>query len=168
MGEVYVFKAKLKRAKRLWRIIEIGGNQTLATLDGAIQDAFDHEWGHLSEFTIRGMTFGPKEAAAETEFDRTTDVKINSLDLRVKEPIKYIYDFGDYIEHIIELLETKPKVEGQKYPQITGRNKPKYTYCEKCGLEGAVAKWWCSDCELRLCDNCAEEHEGHETYEIPY
>ena len=167
MDEVYVFKAKLKRAKRLWRIIEIEGNQTLATLDEAIQDAFDHEWGHLSEFTIRGTTFGPKEAATETEFDRTTNVKINSLGLQLKEPIKYIYDFGDYIEHIIELLEIKPKAEGQKYLRVTQRNKPKYTYC-KCGLEGAIAKWWCSDCELRLCDDCAEEHEGHGIDEILY
>ena len=52
------------------------------------------------------------------------------LGLALGDELKYVYDFGDWIEHRITLeaiTEPQPDV---KYPRVLGQNKPQYQDCE--------------------------------------
>lgn len=168
--KICCFKVCLKYRKGFWRVIEIKDSQTLAELDSAIRSAFEHEPGHLSEFTINGLTYGPSKAMSMTDFDHSTGVNVKSLNVDVGDKMKYVYDFGDYIEHIVELIEIKEATDNKKYPRVAKKNKPKYRYCQNCKpKKKVVATYRCQDCRMVLCDDCTEkEHEAHRCDEIVY
>ncbi|MEW6406751.1 MAG: hypothetical protein AB1649_33640, partial [Chloroflexota bacterium] len=130
-SRVYRFKAALWHRKGLWRRIEIQGGQTLADFDDILRDAFEHDhFDHLSGFwklVRRGKSrrfrevglgninpFGEGEAA---------EIQVASLELAPGEALKYVYDFGDWIEHRIELEAVVDSEEDAAYPRVVGQNK---------------------------------------------
>jgi hypothetical protein len=183
--QVYQFKAALKYQKGLWRRIEIQGRQTLAELDDELRDAFQHDSSdHLSGFwklVRRGQSrrfrevdlgsidpFGGGEAA---------DLAIAGLDLAIDQELKYVYDFGDWIEHRLTLEAITEPQPGVEYPRITDKNKPRYRYCPHCKAEGkkTVATWICIDCsnqqqkDVLVCEDCLDTyHEDHYADEVLY
>ncbi len=181
---VYRFKAALKYRPALWRLIEIQGEQTLANFNQILVHAFKHDWDHLGGFwkrVQRGKSkryryidlgtvdpFGGREGA---------DTPIASIELQPGDVLKYVFDFGDWIEHTLTLEEIVEPEAGVKYPRIVAQNEPHYQYCEKCQEQGrkTVATWICIDCSNRkqrdvlLCEDCiVEDHEDHYTEEILY
>ncbi len=90
--------------------------------------------------------------------------------------LKYVYDFGDWVEHVLTLKAIVEPEKKVSYPREVARNKPKIQYCTVCQEEGkkVAAKWVCVTCsnelgvETLLCDEHAadEEHEDHYTVEI--
>jgi len=40
------------------------------------------------------------------------------------DPLKYVFDFGDWIEHTLTLTAIHPPERGVKYPREVSRNKP--------------------------------------------
>ncbi|MFO8077325.1 MAG: hypothetical protein R6U21_01595 [Thermoplasmatota archaeon] len=177
--KVYVFKASLKNRKRIWRRIEIKGNQNLGKFDGMIRLAFDYDtFDHLSEFfmckAFKSGGYGYIEPGGYGEGARK---KIDSLNLTEGEYLEYIYDFGDNIQHIITLEQIIDSKPGIQYPRITDENKPRYQYCKSCKKQGkkTVAKWICVECSeeacqnIPLCNRCMEkDHEDHFIDEILY
>lgn len=183
--QVYQFKAAFKHRKGVWRIIEIQGKQTLAEFDDILRESFGHDTtDHLSGFwklVRRGNTrryrkvelgsinpFGEGEAA---------DLRIAGLDLKVGDRMEYVYDFGDWIEHVITLEEIKPPEPGVEYPRVAKRNRPRYKYCEHCKAEGrkTVATYICIECsmeegrEVLVCEDCLyKHHEDHYADEYVY
>ena len=105
------------------------------------------------------------------------DLRVGGLDLKPGDFLKYVYDFGDWIEHQI-LLESIGTVEaGEPYPCIVEQNKPKYEYCVDCNRKDkqTVATWICIECsnkkqkDILVCESCLEEkHEEHWAEEIIY
>lgn len=182
--QVYRFKAALKHRPGLWRQIEIQGEQTLGQFDRILRSAFEHDWDHMGGFwkkVRRGQTkrfreidlgnvdpFGEGEAAGRPVAD---------LGLMPGDQLKYVYDFGDWIEHTLTLEEVVEPEEGAEYPRLAAQNKPRYRYCERCRERGrkTVAVTICIDCSNRqqrdvlLCDQCAlEKHEDHYLDEVLY
>jgi hypothetical protein len=183
--QVYRFKAELKSRASIWRRIEIQGEQTLADFDGALREAFGHDWSdHLSGFwkrVRRGNTrrfreidlgniepFGGGDGAA---------VQIAGLGLQPGDALKYVYDFGDWIEHTIELQAIAAPEADVTYPRIAEQNKPRYRYCERCKDAGrrTIATRICIDCsnrqqrEVLICEMCLDAaHEEHWSDEILY
>lgn len=181
---VYRFEAALKYRKGLWRRIEIQGGQTLADFNHILVDAFEHDWDHMGGFwkrvrrgkskRYRDIDLGTVDPFGEGE---GADTPIAAIELHPGDVLKYVFDFGDWIEHTLTLEEIVEPEEGVKYPRIAAQNKPRYRYCEKCKEEGrkTVATWICIDCSYReqrdvlLCEDClAEEHEDHYADEILY
>ncbi len=181
---VYRFKAAFAFRPGLWRRIEIQGEQTLADFNSILVTAFGHDWDHLGGFwkrVQRGKSkryryidlgtvdpFGGGEGA---------DTPIASIELQPGDILKYVFDFGDWIEHTLTLEEIVEPEEGIEYPHIAAQNEPCYRYCERCKVEGrkTVATWICIDCSDReqrdvlLCEDCLnEEHEDHYTDKILY
>lgn len=183
--QVYCFKVTLWHNKSLWRRIEIQGRQTLADFDNILRTAFEHDHSdHLSGFwklVRRGQSrrfrevdlgdihpFGGGEAA---------DIQVASLSLAPGDALKYVYDFGDWIQHRLELEAISESEENASYPRITGQNKPRYQDCQVCKDEGrkTVATWVCYTCsgdeqrDILLCETCMEDHdEDHYLEEILY
>ncbi|MFQ5820063.1 MAG: hypothetical protein ACE5I5_08765 [Candidatus Heimdallarchaeota archaeon] len=179
MEKLYRFKVALKYRKGLWRVIEVKGSQTLADLDYAIREAFNHDtWDHLSEFfpgrAWRTRGFGPIQPDRGGSGAKK---KINSLRLSDGARMEYVYDFGDDIQHVLTLEKiTEPK-EGVEYPQIVAKSRTRRRYCVECKKKNkkTVATWVCIECtedsgkQVLLCDDCVDKgHEDHYSEEILY
>jgi hypothetical protein len=181
---VYRFRASLRHRKNLWREIEISGKATLAAFDVVLRDAFLHDTSdHLSSFTklvARGKSRRSTklELAVINPFDEGEgeDIQIAALELAPGDKLLYVYDFGDWIEHTIELQEiTEPEADA-KYPRIAGQNKPAYRYCQACAAEGrkVVAVYVCETCSedrrpVYICeDHAVDLHNDHWTGELLY
>ena len=180
-NQVYRFKASLWHRKGLWRRIEIQGGQTLADFDRALRDAFNHDFfDHLSGFwklVQRGQSRRFREVDLGNinpfEGGGAADTLVASLELEPGDALKYVYDFGDWVEHRIALEAIVEPEKGAEYPQIVGQNKPRYRYCHDCKKE--IAALVCITCcnrfqkDVYLCETCAErDHEDHYIQEILY
>ena len=96
-------------------------------------------------------------------------IKVAELGLAVGEQLKYVYDFGDWIEHQLNLQAIEAPQSSVKYPREFARNQPKYAFCVECQKKGKqqVAKWICLECrtgpeqEILLCEKSADKHDDH-------
>jgi hypothetical protein len=119
------------------RTIQIHGQQTLHDLHGAIFDAFDREEEHLYEFNFGE---GPEDRSEiysyHSEWDDeledagdTDTTTLDSLNLEVGRYFGYIFDMGDYWEHVIEVaaVEGAPaKIESPRLLESVGPSPPQY------------------------------------------
>lgn len=113
--QLYQFRVSLKYRKDVWRRIEIQGNQTLADFDFLIRSEFGHDPSdHLGGFwklVRRGQTnrFRKIELGDVNPLGEGSgaEIRIAGLGLSVGDRLKYVYDFGDWIEHkiILESIE---------------------------------------------------------------
>jgi len=183
--QVYRFKAAIWHQRSIWRRIEIQGGQTLSDLDRILRIAFQHDTtDHMSGFwklvrrgqsrRFREVDLGSLNPFGEGE---AADLKIANLAMNPGEAMKFVYDFGDWIVHRVELEAIDEPEEGRQYPHISGQNKPRYENCHFCEEEGrkSVATWICYDCssdeegDILLCDACMETHdEDHFLDELLY
>ncbi|MGQ9585791.1 MAG: IS1096 element passenger TnpR family protein [Anaerolineae bacterium] len=184
--KVYRLKAAMKDRPGLWRRIEIQGDQTLADFDAILRDAFQLDpYEHLSGFWKRVKRGKTGQRAREVDLGHVdplgegpaAGLHVAGLGLQPGDTLKYVYDFGDWLEHQITLEEIGDPKVGAEYPRIVERNKPKYRYCQACTDKGrkTVATWICVDCSnetgkpVLLCEDClTREHEEHYAEEILY
>lgn len=183
--QVYRFKAALRYRRGLWRRIEIQGGQTLVEFDAVLRDAFSHDTlDHLSGFWKRirrgtGKRFREVDLGDINPLGEGSgaDRHVAGLGLKPGDELKYVYDFGDWIEHRITLEEIVEPEADAEYPRIAGQNRPRYRYCQSCKAKGrkTVATWICIDCSneqqqnVLVCEDCLmPEHEGHWGEEILY
>jgi hypothetical protein len=180
-GKVYCFRASFRHTKTLWRRIEIRGNQSLSELDDAMRDAFKHDFSdHLSEFYLGtdqdadGRGLGTHEPGGGGE---GSEWMVGELGLEPGDELSYTYDFGDNIQHILNLEKIVLSKSGVTYPRIVEQNKPHYRYCEHCKAEGKkeIATWICIACsneqqrQVLVCEeHIASEHEDHYAEEMAY
>ena len=184
--QVYRFKAYLKHRKGLWRRIEIQGEQTLDALDRMLRTAFNHDDSdHLGGFWLliprgKGRRLREIEIATIYPFGGDgfgDDTPIAALELEPGAKLKYVYDFGDWIDHRLELEAIDAPEPAAKYPRQTAQNRPRYRYCPVCKERGKkeIAAWICIDCsnaeqrDVLVCEACIEEfHPDHYADEILY
>jgi hypothetical protein len=185
--QVYRFKAALKYRKALWRVIEIQGAQTLADFNRELMRAFKHDWDHMGGFWKMVPRAGSRKRKKYREVDLGSvnpfgegagaEKQIAGLDLKSSDRLKYVYDFGDWIEHEITLEEIVPPEPGVTYPRIADQNKPRYRYCESCRERDRKTRavWICLSCSGReqrdvlICEECLDrDHQDHFAEEYLY
>lgn len=86
--------------KGCYRHIKISGGSTLFKLHLAIIDAFGFDDDHLHAFFMDNKLWSERAAffddrADEEDFNTTSDVTLEELDLEVGKQFKYLFDFGD-------------------------------------------------------------------------
>jgi len=120
---VYQFKITLKDTKPpIWRRIQMPSTYTFWDLHIAIQDAMGWMDCHLHEFTVKSLdrrefSFG----IPDMEFDDSDTLpgwkhKISKYLSRNNPTLEYVYDFGDYWKHKVELEDILPVEDGVNYP----------------------------------------------------
>lgn len=186
--EIYRFRAAFKYRPSTWRDIEIRGDQTMGDLDRELRTAFNHDtFDHLSGFwklIARGT--GKQKRYREVDIGDinpfegggAADVTVASLGLQIEDRLKYVYDFGDWVEHTLTLSAIGDPQPGIQYPREVARNTPKHKYCVNCKEQGkqTVAAWICITCsekqgqEVALCGECMGlgQHEEHYSEELVY
>jgi hypothetical protein len=182
-NQVYRFKAALKYRPKVWRVIEIQGKNTLSDFNSILVDLFDHDFDHLGGFWKLVPRAGTKRGVARyREVDLGSvdpfgegdgaDVTIAELELAVGNKMKYVFDFGDWIEHVLTLETIEPPKPNTEYPREAKRNKPAYVKCVECLKKGkeTTAIYVCLTCtknpeeEKLLCKDCVEKHENKDHY----
>lgn len=184
--QVFRFKAEFKHNPKIWREIEILGKQTLADLNSILVNGFNHDSDHLGGFwklvprkgnsgkiRYREVDLGDVDPLGEGD---GADIKIAEIGLSEGDKVKFVYDFGDWIEHVLTLEAIVQSQTSIKYPRETARNKPKYVNCVSCAEESkqTAAEWICITCsnqyqkDMVYCEKCAESHEDHYLEEITY
>jgi hypothetical protein len=184
-NDVYRFKVSLGFDSPVWRVIEIKAGHTFSDLDVLIRKVFGHDTSdHMGGFwklIPRGKSqkkFREVEIGDINPLEEGTaaDLHIGGLDLKPGDLIKYVYDFGDWVEHEVRLEGITTAEAGKSYPVMVERNKPKYQHCVVCKAEGrdTVARLICLQCSTEkklvfLCEDCADKkHEEHYVEDIIY
>ncbi|HVP21671.1 MAG TPA: hypothetical protein VMS73_07390 [Anaerolineaceae bacterium] len=183
---VYRLRAHFAHNPSIWREIEILGREDLSELDSILRRAFQHDTSdHLSGFWKKvARVGGSRKRFREVEIARVNpfepaegdDIPIAALKLKVGDQLKYVYDFGDWIEHTLELKSLTEMEKQVKYPRQVDQNKPRYRYCVNCAKKDkqTTATWICLTCseekqeEVVLCEKCVYNHEDHYTEKIIY
>jgi len=131
--EIYTFNVSLKGSPKVWRRIEVKGNQNLNHLHEAIFEAFERYDEHLYAFF---MSNKPGDGSSEYGIpypERKTKsarrARIDSLALKPKQKFLYLFDFGDEWWHSVQLLDIRREEGKGKYPRIIesqGEAPPQY------------------------------------------
>lgn len=125
--KVYQFKITLEDINpAIWRRIQVPENYSFWDLHIAIQDSMGWSDCHLHEFEIGEPTTGkmvrivfPDGEAESYHGEKIIEehkVKIAEWFSLENKTAKYIYDFGDGWEHLIELENIFPREKNIKYP----------------------------------------------------
>ena len=121
---VYRFKVSLKDIKPpIWRRIEVPANYTFWDLHVAIQDAMGWSDSHLHEFEIKNPHTNEMIKIGYPDMEYGENILICWKELianyftPVNKTASYIYDFGDYWQHKVQLEQIHPVEKGQSYPK---------------------------------------------------
>lgn len=183
--QVFRLKASLVHRPGLWRRVEVRGSQTLADLDAILRGAFQHDrsdhlgglWKRMRRGTsqrFREITLGTIDPWGEGE---GATRRLAELSLKPGDQLKYVYDFGDWIDHRLTLEAIDEPEEGGTYPRVVEQNKVRYRYCQVCKAQKrkTVATWLCITCSDRrqqkvlVCEAClTAAHESHYATEVVY
>jgi hypothetical protein len=123
---VFVIRVKLAGVKGVRRRLAVRGDQTLADLHLALQDAFGWADDHLYAFWLdgvywsrRGIEFTEPGHARELgdPDTRSARVRVGDLGLEPGQKIAYVFDFGD--EWRVELTVARVEADdGGVYPRL--------------------------------------------------
>lgn len=115
----FIFKVKLWDDRRIWRLIEVLGSQTLDDLHWAIQEAYGFDGDHLYSFFMSGKAWDLSayeyyhpDAAPQSDVEvrmremsarirgrypeprlPASEVSVESLGLLVKQRFLYLFDY---------------------------------------------------------------------------
>ena len=148
-----------------WMHLKVLDEIILFDLDLFLKDVWVECCGHLSIFTIEGITYS---SYGDSEFiDEDMDFRLcDILDAGMR--FLYEYDLGSPTELILKVAGEMQEVAKGEPIQIMARNEaPIY----ECGICGAEATEICCECiyenEGWLCEKCAAEHECGEDMQLP-
>ncbi|QMV84294.1 plasmid pRiA4b ORF-3 family protein [Corynebacterium hindlerae] len=99
----------------VYRIVELPHEVSLNALHRVVQFAFGWEDMHLHSFTspaMKGVEWTNYISEPERQRDDSTEF-LHVLAPKVGDRLTYVYDFGDWWEHTIEVVELQPgKAQG--------------------------------------------------------
>jgi Plasmid pRiA4b ORF-3-like protein len=134
---VYVFDAELVDYQGVGCTLAVRGTQTLEDVHHGLRGAFHWDDDHLYSFWLSGVHWDSSETEFTAPFEmegsdaRSSTVRLDSLDLERKQPIAYLFDFGDSWHVMLELREIVEPESGARYPKLLerrGEPPPQYTY----------------------------------------
>jgi hypothetical protein len=102
----------------IWRRVELSSHTTLKQFHRILQIVMG--WGncHLHEFLVGTKRYGVPDPTYDDPGDVIVEGKILLCEV-LPAPgaqIRYVYDFGDYWQHIVELEEILPDQPDHEYP----------------------------------------------------
>jgi hypothetical protein len=122
----FQFKVTLCNDPPIWRRILLPGSFTFADFHTAIQDSMGWKDYHLYEFYVVNPLLDAQESIGPRNDYFPCDSKmIDSYDRKIIEifnpsstTASYVYDFGDYWEHLIEVEKILEDENNIQYPQL--------------------------------------------------
>lgn len=122
-GVVYQLKITLKGSKPpIWRRVQTPASTTLGMLHAIIQQSMGWADYHLHEFHVKDTLIGDPEQLCELGMELgcpvidEADVTLADLKLREGKKLEYVYDYGDYWEHVVLLEKVLERDSDIRYP----------------------------------------------------
>jgi hypothetical protein len=116
---IYRLRIDLKGAKPpIWRRVEIPGDLTLAALHDVIQTVFEWEGYHLHVFETAYGDYGDGDVDLGHGLDG--EVTIEQVLTGPGAKLTYVYDYGDYWEHVVRVERTYQGDPEVPYPRCIG------------------------------------------------
>ena len=116
---VYRLRIDLKGAKPpIWRRVEVPGDLTLSALHDVIQTVFEWEGYHLHVFETGYGDFGDGDVDLGHGLD--SEVTVEQILAGPGAKLTYVYDYGDYWEHVVRVERTYEADPDVHYPRCTG------------------------------------------------
>ena len=116
---VYQFKISLNGVRpAVWRTIQVEANITLKRLAATILAVMGWENRHTHQFEIHERFYGPP-AEKQNEYDETIDeedFRLCDIDPYGLNRFKFVYDYGDFWKHTIQLEKVSQPKYDIKYP----------------------------------------------------
>ena len=144
---------------------EIDESLTLKNIDNFLRHLWLECCGHLSAFTIRGISYS-SHPQSEYE-DRSMNIPVKHI-LKSGLEFKHEYDFGTTTELNMKCISERQGEHRKEIDILSRNNMPEFN-CDKCGKP---AKEICQECiemgeEGLFCESCAKEHEHDEEMFLP-
>jgi hypothetical protein len=105
MAHAFHFKIILTNSDpAIWRTFQVPADYRMDRFHQVLQIVMGWKNSHLHEFRINGRTVGML-TDPEYDFDTEDETKLRLSDFNLKErdTLSYLYDFGDHWEHILYL-----------------------------------------------------------------
>jgi len=148
-----------------WMHLEVPADAALEDLDSFLRRIWLECCGHMSAFTIEGITYS---VAPMAEFDdESMGARLDDV-LSPGMKFRYEYDFGSTTYLALKVVSQEQKQIKDKSITVLARNESPSIPCMSCGK---IAAQVCTEClwsgEGWLCDECAAEHECGEDMLLP-
>jgi hypothetical protein len=117
---VFRFRVVLDHVEpAIWRVFDLPANLRLATLSDTILAAMGWKNSHLHQFKIAEVRISPRfEDDDPFRIIDEADVFTAAIFHKRGDTCAYQYDFGDWWEHTIQMLDFFPREKGTKYPAL--------------------------------------------------
>ena len=115
LRETYDLRVSLVDLPEIWRQLRVASDTLLSDLHATLQIAFDWDDQHLHCFERSGMRYGTPDDDDKRVHDQS-GVRLSNLICEVAETLHYVYDFGDWWDHRIELVAKRPYAPAEGLP----------------------------------------------------
>jgi hypothetical protein len=155
-------------APMYWMHLEAPADATLDYLDDFLRATWLECCGHLSAFTIGGVSYvSSVDPDWETD-DESMDIKLGSV-LHVGDSFHHEYDFGSTTYLTLKTAGERMGRAPGKEIEVLAQNEPPLVPCDEC--EHEVATQICMECSWSgkgwLCEQCSQTHECGEDMFLP-
>lgn len=103
LRETYELNVTLVELPDIWRRLRVPSDILLAHLHSTLQIAFDWDDQHLHCFERSGVRYGTPDDDDRRVHDQS-GIRLGTLIAETGETLHYIYDFGDWWDHRVELV----------------------------------------------------------------
>lgn len=168
VADLYHLQVRGRYRPEYWLHLEMCGSEALEVLDHYLRRIWLECCGHLSQFTIGGMSYGsPDTDPFYYEDQGSMEVRVDRL-FDVGLAFSHEYDFGSATELAIKVLDQRRGRPTTEHPiALMARNLHQPPPCQDCG---EPARFLCVDCHYEgnddlagyVCENDAAAHADHE------
>lgn len=120
-ADVMRFRVTLQHVEpAIWRVFDIPANLRLPVLSDTILEAMGWKNSHLHQFGVGRLRIGMRNPEGDDPYLSIdeSDVYIAALFYDRGDTCVYQYDFGDWWQHTVQLLDFFPREKGEKYPLL--------------------------------------------------
>ena len=117
----YTFKLDLiKTSPLVTRTFKVSSESSFYLLHHIIQEVMGWKNYHLYEFKVDGNTIADKSIVEEdlSPISEAKEVMLEDIFTHIGKSVKYVYDFGDWWEHHLELIEISNAPQNEPLPII--------------------------------------------------
>ena len=123
---IYTFKIDLLKTKPLvTRTFKVSSEISFYLMHHIIQEVMGWQNYHLYEFKVDGVRITDKSIVEEdlNPISEAKELMVEDIFTHIGKTIKYVYDFGDWWEHQLELIEISNTPQNEALPLIiSGEN----------------------------------------------
>ena len=102
----------------IWRRFTVPSTLQLTQLHEALLAVMGWHGTHVFEFIVDGTHYSDPELDDEGEMSDAAGIRLNDALTRGDGVLQYIYDWGDYWQHVVKQIDFRPRKSGEAVAKI--------------------------------------------------